>query len=110
MIIEVNDTFLGWTGWSREDLVGQRTFAELLSPGGRIYHETHFSPMLRVDGKVQEMALEIVTTARTRIPVLVNALLEDGRDGRRRRRAGGAAGGLRRHRATGVRARAAARA
>ncbi len=82
VIIEVNDTFLGWTGWSREDLVGQRTFAELLSPGGRIYHETHFSPMLRVDGRVQEMALEIVTTSRTRIPVLVNALLGDGSDDR----------------------------
>lgn len=82
VIIEVNDTFLGWTGWSREDLVGQRTFAELLSPGGRIYHETHFSPMLRVDGRVQEMALEIVTTSRSRIPVLVNALLDAGRDGR----------------------------
>lgn len=81
VIIEVNDTFLGWTGWSREDLVGERTFAELLSPGGRIYHETHFSPMLRVDGRVQEMALEIVTTARTRIPVLVNALLGEDKDG-----------------------------
>ena len=76
VILEVNDTFVGWTGWTREDLVGRCTFAELLSPGGRIYHETHFSPMLRVDGKVQELAFEMVSPARQRIPVLVNAVVE----------------------------------
>ena len=80
VIVEVNDTFLGWTGWGRDDLVGRRTFAELLSPGGRIYHETHFSPLLRVEGKVQEMALELVTTAHARIPVLVNAVLDESAD------------------------------
>ncbi|QIK64938.1 SpoIIE family protein phosphatase [Nocardioides sp. HDW12B] len=74
-IAQVNDTFLAWTGWAREELVGRRLFSELLSPGGRIYHETHFAPMLRVDGEVREMAFEIAT-ATTRIPVLVNAVRE----------------------------------
>ena len=47
-IIKVNGTFLAWTGYERGVLVGRRTFAELLTAGGRIYHETHYAPMLRM--------------------------------------------------------------
>ena len=43
---EVNDTFAAMTGCAADDLVGRRTFASLLSTGGRIYVETHFAPML----------------------------------------------------------------
>lgn len=75
-VLEVNDTFLAWTGWSREELLGGRRFSELLSPGGRIFHETHFAPKLRVDGAVREVAFEIASPA-GRLPVLVNASCEE---------------------------------
>ncbi len=47
-IIKVNATFLTRTGYERHQLVGRRKFAELLSAGGRIYYETHYSPMLQM--------------------------------------------------------------
>ncbi len=75
-ITHVNETFLTWTGWLREELVGRRLFSELLSPGGRIHHETHVAPMLRLEGEVREMAFEIATPT-GRIPVLVNAVRDD---------------------------------
>jgi sigma-B regulation protein RsbU (phosphoserine phosphatase) len=75
-IVKVNQTFLTLTGFARSDLVGRRTFAELLSPGGRIYHETHYSPMLRMHGTAREIALDIVRADGERLPVLVNAVLE----------------------------------
>ena len=34
------------------DLVGRRRFADLLTAGGRIYHETHYAPLLRMQGAV----------------------------------------------------------
>ncbi|HET6628085.1 MAG TPA: SpoIIE family protein phosphatase [Nocardioidaceae bacterium] len=77
-IVKVNTTFLTWTGYSREDLVGVRSFVDLLTPGGRIYHETHYAPMLRMQGTVREIALEIVASDGRRLPVLLNAAL--GRD------------------------------
>ena len=40
-ILAVNQTLLTWIGAERSDLVGRRTFADLLTAGGRIYHETH---------------------------------------------------------------------
>jgi sigma-B regulation protein RsbU (phosphoserine phosphatase) len=80
-IIKVNQTFLTWTGHQRSDLVGRRRFVDLLTGGGRIYHETHYAPMLQMHGMVREIALDIVGADRRRIPSLVNAVLERDADG-----------------------------
>jgi sigma-B regulation protein RsbU (phosphoserine phosphatase) len=76
VIVRVNQTFLSWTGHAAEDLVGRRTFSGLLSGGGRIYHDTHFAPMLQMQGNVREIALDVVRADGTRLPVLVNAALD----------------------------------
>jgi PAS domain S-box-containing protein len=75
-IVRVNGTFLRWTGHTREELVGRRRFQELLTAGGRIYHETHYAPLLRMQGKVREIALDIVRADGRRLPALVNATLK----------------------------------
>ncbi len=76
VVIKVNETFLTWTGYRGEDLVGQRAFVDLLSAGGRIYHETHYRPLLEMQGRVREIALEIVRVDGGRLPVLLNSVLE----------------------------------
>jgi phosphoserine phosphatase RsbU/P len=75
-LVRVNDTFLRWTGHAREELVGRRTFSSLLTAGGRIYHDTHYAPMLQLQGSVREIALDVVTADGSRLPVLANAALE----------------------------------
>ena len=75
-IARVNETFLRWTGYRRDELVERRRFADLLSAGGRIYHETHLAPLLRMQGAVREIALEVVCADGRRLPVLVNSLLK----------------------------------
>jgi sigma-B regulation protein RsbU (phosphoserine phosphatase) len=75
-IIKVNHTFLTWTGYEPRDLVGRRSFIDLLTGGGRIYYETHYAPMLQMQGMVREIALDIVGADGRRIPALVNAVLE----------------------------------
>jgi sigma-B regulation protein RsbU (phosphoserine phosphatase) len=74
-IVRVNATFLRWTGLRREDLVGEQRFIDLLSPGGRLYHETHYMPTLQMQSSAREMAFEIVCADRSRLPVLVSASL-----------------------------------
>jgi PAS domain S-box-containing protein len=81
LIVRVNATFLAWTGHRREDLVGTTRFQELLAPGGRIYHETHYAPLLQMQGAVREIALELVRADGTRLPVLINATLRRSGDG-----------------------------
>jgi PAS domain S-box-containing protein len=74
-ILRVNQTFLTWTGHRREDLVGKKRFQELLSPGGRIYHETHYAPLLRLQGAVREIAVEVECADGRRLPALVNSVM-----------------------------------
>lgn len=75
MIVKVNQTFLTWTGYRREDLVGRKRFQDLLTAGGRIFHETHYAPLLRMQGEVREIAVEIVCANGGRLPVLINSVL-----------------------------------
>lgn len=75
-IVKANQTFLTLTGFERGDLIGRRTFSQLLSAGGRIYHDTHYSPMLQMQGTAREIALDLVRADGGRLPVLVNAVLE----------------------------------
>jgi PAS domain S-box-containing protein len=84
LILRVNQTFLTWTGRRREDLVGKKRFQELLSPGGRIYHETHYAPLLRMQGAVREIAVEVECADGRRLPALVNSVLHRGADGQPR--------------------------
>jgi phosphoserine phosphatase RsbU/P len=81
VIVKVNATLLGWLGYERDDLVGKRRFAELLTVGGRIYHETHFAPLLRMQGELGGVALELVGADGSRLPVLVTSTVKTGADG-----------------------------
>ena len=73
IVLKVNETLLTWLGYSREELVDRRSFVDLLTIGGKLYHETHYAPMLRMQGAVREIALDLVRADGGRLPVLVNA-------------------------------------
>ncbi|WP_260473807.1 PP2C family protein-serine/threonine phosphatase [Amycolatopsis balhimycina] len=81
-IAKINATLLGWLGYGRDELVGRRRFADLLTVGGRIYHETHFAPLLRMQGELGGVAFELKAADGTRLPVLVTSTVKTGTDGR----------------------------
>ncbi|WP_433828844.1 SpoIIE family protein phosphatase [Actinoplanes sp. CA-015351] len=80
-IVRVNETFLAWTGHTRAALIGHRRFRDLLTAGDKIYHETHYAPLLSMQNEVHEIALEVVCEDGRRLPVLVNSALERGAGG-----------------------------
>jgi phosphoserine phosphatase RsbU/P len=71
-IVKANATFSKWMGWPADQLIGKR-FLDLLNIAGRIFYETHFAPLLRMQGFFNEVALDLVTQQGQRLPVLVNA-------------------------------------
>lgn len=81
-ILKVNQTFLGLSGYEADALVGRRRFYDLLPPGAKIYHETHYAPLLEMQGAVSEIALEIICADGSRLPVLVNGRLKRTADGK----------------------------
>ncbi len=80
-IAKINTTLLGWLGYAREDVVGRRRFADLLTVGGRIYHETHFAPLLRMQGELGGVAFDLKAADGSRLPVLVTSTVKTGTDG-----------------------------
>ncbi|MFD8813410.1 PP2C family protein-serine/threonine phosphatase [Streptomyces sp. NPDC059627] len=80
-IAKINTTLLDWLGYAREALVGLRTFSDLLTVGGRLYHETHFAPLLRMQGEISGIALELRAADGSRLPVLVTSTVKSGDDG-----------------------------
>ncbi|HEV7976966.1 PP2C family protein-serine/threonine phosphatase [Amycolatopsis sp.] len=81
-IARINGTLLGWLGYSREELVGRRRFTDLLTVGGKLYHETHFAPLLQMQGEIGGVALELKGADGARLPVLVSSVVKTGSDGR----------------------------
>ena len=72
-IVKVNRTFCAWTGRTPDDLIGTR-FQDLLTAGGRLFHETHLAPLLRMQGAVREIALDVVRVDGSLLPCLLNAV------------------------------------
>ncbi len=68
-----NATLAGWIGVEAASLAGKR-FSDLLTIGGKLYHETHLAPLLRMQGSFSEVALDLARADGGRLPVLVNAV------------------------------------
>ena len=71
-ILKVNATFSRWIGEAPEYLIGNR-LRDLLTVPGRILYETNIAPLLRLQGRFEEVALDLRTAAGDAFPVLVNA-------------------------------------
>jgi phosphoserine phosphatase RsbU/P len=77
-LVRVNDTICRWLSQPAEELLRLR-FQDLLTMGGRIFYQTHLAPLLRMQGSVAEVKLELRTGAGKAIPVMMN-LAEQFRD------------------------------
>lgn len=75
-LIEVNDTFLAFTGYSREEIIEIKRFEDFLTIGGKIYYETHFAPLLHMQEEVSQINFDFIRKDKTRFPVLINAIME----------------------------------
>ncbi|MGX1885654.1 PP2C family protein-serine/threonine phosphatase [Streptomyces sp. NPDC055287] len=80
-IAKINTTLLGWLGLERGAVVGRMRFTDLLTVGGKLYHETHFAPLLRMQGEISGIALEIKQAGGARLPVLVSSAVKNGSTG-----------------------------
>ena len=73
-VLAANRRVLAWLQSAAEDVVGQH-LGQLLSVGGRLFWETHLSPLLLVEGHLDEVALEL-RTGTGRLPVLLSAVVD----------------------------------
>ncbi|MCZ2821100.1 SpoIIE family protein phosphatase [Modestobacter sp. VKM Ac-2977] len=72
-IVKVNQTLCSWLGRPAGSVLRTR-LRDLLSVGGQVFHDTHLAPLLRMQGAVREVALDVVRDDGSVLPCLVNAV------------------------------------
>jgi PAS domain S-box-containing protein len=72
-IIKVNRTLTEWLGYNPDELTSGKRFVDLLTVGGRVFYDTHFNLLLRMQNAVNEIALDIVCKDGRVLPTLINA-------------------------------------
>ncbi len=75
IIIDINDTELGWLGYSREAVVGQLRFTDLLTPASQAIFAANF-PRFKRRGRVDDLEFELVRADGTTQWILISAIAE----------------------------------
>ncbi|MEO5826397.1 MAG: HAMP domain-containing sensor histidine kinase [Gemmatimonadales bacterium] len=78
LIQRANATFCRWLGVDAADLVGERRIQDMLTVGGKIFHQTHWAPMLQMQGSIAEMKLDVVSSSGRPVPMLFNVVRRHG--------------------------------
>ena len=73
-ILRVNGTFCGWIGLPAKDLVGRMKLQELFTMGARIFHQTHWLPMLQMQGSMSEVKFDVKRRTGRPLPMLLNVI------------------------------------
>lgn len=68
-ILTVNSMLLDLLGYQRDELEG-RQLESILPPGGRVFYQTHFFPLLKLRGTADEIYFVLRAKAGSDVPVL----------------------------------------
>ncbi len=80
-IVKVNQTLIDWTGADRAALINGVKFQTLLTIGSRIYYETHYAPLMRMQGFANEIAMDLMRSDGRVLPMLVSSRQKRDADG-----------------------------
>ena len=75
-IVYVNTTLCERLGFERDELIG-KPIETILSVGARIFHQTHFFPLIRLHGHAQEVFLLLRGSTGDDVGMLCNAVRHD---------------------------------
>lgn len=72
IVVQINNKISEMVSSPRKEIIGSHIEA-LLTPGARIFYQTHLFPMLKMEERVDEMYLTLQTKEGESLPVLINA-------------------------------------
>ena len=77
VVLQTNATLCKMLGYAPGEIDG-REIGSILSNAARVFYQTHFFPLLRLQGRAEEIYLSLVDRNGQSIPVLVNAVRKAG--------------------------------
>lgn len=72
VFVRINATELAWLGYRREEIVGKRSFADLLTPAGLETFRANFA-LLKERGSVRDLLFDLVCRDGSLLPVVLSA-------------------------------------
>lgn len=69
-----NPLFCTWVGYAYADIVGRRKIQDFFTVGGRIFHQTHWVPLMQMQHSVSEVKFDIITADGQSIPTIINGI------------------------------------
>jgi phosphoserine phosphatase RsbU/P len=72
ILSEVNSRLCTELGWAREELQGQKV-EKIFTVSSRIFQQTHFFPLLKMQGHAEEIFITLLKRDGDHLPVLINA-------------------------------------
>ena len=71
-IMEVNNRYLTWMGYRKEEVIGKH-FETFLTKVNQMFIHTYFFPTIQLQGSVEEVYINLTNSAGKSVPVLMNA-------------------------------------
>lgn len=71
-IFKINKTLLNLLGYKRNEILQVKKIQNLFRIGGKIYFETHFFPLIRMQGFVKEINFDLIRKDGNFFPALLN--------------------------------------
>jgi len=81
MFLRINDTELGWLGYTREEVVGRKSFGDLITPRCKALFQKQFA-IFKERGSIKDLEFEMVRKDGSILPVLLSATAIKSEDGR----------------------------
>src|ERR1700722_11562445 len=72
-IVRGNTTFCCWLGYDAAELLEKRRIQDLLTIGGKVFHQTHWAPLLQMQRSVAKVKVDVIHKSGKLVPMLVNA-------------------------------------
>ncbi|HCN44628.1 MAG TPA: PAS domain-containing sensor histidine kinase [Pseudomonas sp.] len=79
-LLRCNQTFCNWLGYDQASL-DERPFAQLLTAGARLFQRTHWVPLMKMQGSVAEVKLELLHREGHVISMLLNGARRETAEG-----------------------------
>ncbi|GHC58654.1 PAS domain-containing hybrid sensor histidine kinase/response regulator [Ulvibacter litoralis] len=72
MIFDLNTTLSNWLGYNKNEIINKITLPSLFKIGGQIFFETHFFPLIQMQGFIKEVYFDILKKDKTILHGLIN--------------------------------------
>ena len=73
-LLRANATVSRWLGYEVAELIGHKRLPELMPMGARVFLQTHWTPLLQMQGSVSEVQLDLLHKDGRRIPMMLSAI------------------------------------